>query len=229
MFVDRSYQARHFSDEVIDISHVVIHGTGVDCTRTLEIFTAGEREVSAHLVIDRCGTVYELVPCLEGTARKAFHAGVSRLPVVKSNEEGVLEGFNGFSLGIELVNLNGNVFPYSEPQYRSLFSCIEALKARYPALRTPEAVVGHEHIAGYRGKVDPGRLFEWDRLFGVCYPGLGTPERRSRLSESSASTLRAAYEAIGFGVHPDSPLSERDSNVCQQFSSTVEALLSDPL
>lgn len=229
MFVDGSHQARHYSDVVIDVSHVVVHATGVDCPRTLEIFTSGEREVSAHLVIDRCGTVYELVPCLDGKAHKAFHAGASRLQVFDTNPSRYLEGFNGFSVGIELVNLNGNVFHYSEPQYSSLFSCIEALKAFYPALRRPEAVVGHEQIAGHRGKVDPGLLFEWDRLFAVCYPGQGTPSRTARLSRSSATMLKSVYEALGFNAHPDGSLSVRESNVCQQLSATVETLLSDSL
>lgn len=225
MLIDRSRKAKNFSDVVIDISHVVIHGTGVDCARTLEILTGGDREVSAHLVIDRCGRVYELVPCLEGSARKAFHAGPSRLRSYEVSGLRYLEGFNGFSVGIELVNLNGNVFPYSEAQYNSLFSCIESLKALYPALSRPESIVGHEQIAGHRGKVDPGRMFEWNRLFAVCYPGLGAPKRTPRLSELSASALKRMYDALGFSDHPNGTLSAHDSALCQQLSSTVETLL----
>lgn len=229
MFVDRSHKARHFLDVTIDISHVVIHGTGVDCIRTLEIFTKGEREVSAHVVIDRCGTVYELVPCLDGRARKAFHAGASRLSVFQSNNDHLLTDFNDFSLGIELVNVNGNVFPYSEAQYNSLFSCLESLKALYPSLSRPESVVGHEHIAGYRGKVDPGALFEWDRLFAVCYPEQGAPKRNPRLTKSSIATIRGMYQALGFEAYPERSLSAHENNLCQQFSLAVETLLRDSL
>ena len=47
------------------------------------------------------------MPCHRG-----WHAGASEW-------EGV-QGLNDCSIGIELVNYNGNVFPFTEAQYRSL-------------------------------------------------------------------------------------------------------------
>ena len=154
-------------------------------------------EVSAHIVIDRDGAVYEVVDCLNGAAKRAWHAGKSRYEVSRGSERVHIEGFNDRSIGIELVNLNGNIFPYTEAQYSSLFALLEVLKGLYPNLSSPDAIVGHEQIAGFRGKCDPGRLFEWERLYSVCFPHLGLPERRPLCSEAMAGRIRDMLRLLG--------------------------------
>ncbi|MDE0092638.1 MAG: hypothetical protein OXN83_05090, partial [Oligoflexia bacterium] len=39
----------------------------------------------------------------------------------------------------------------------------------YPALKSSDRVLGHEHVAGCRGKKDPGCFFDWKRLFKKVY------------------------------------------------------------
>jgi N-acetyl-anhydromuramyl-L-alanine amidase AmpD len=114
-----------------------------------------------------------------------------------------VEAFNDRSIGIELVNENGNLFPYSEAQYASLFGLIERLKGVYPTLAHPEAVVGHEQIAGFRGKSDPGLCFEWDRLFAVCYPNQGAPRRQPVCRQSIAQRMRALVNGLGIHFDPE--------------------------
>ena len=79
------------------------------------------------------------------------------------------KNFNNFSIGIELINLNGNLFPFTDQQYQSLFKVINHLKNKYPALNSEKRILGHEQIAGFRGKKDPGVLFDWPLLFQKIY------------------------------------------------------------
>jgi len=149
----------NFTDLDIPVEFVVLHFTATPIERTLAIFTDPSKEVSAHFVIDRRGGVYELVPCLGGSTKRAWHAGKSRMEVATHSDSRIVEAFNDRSIGIELENVNGNLFPYTEAQYAALFSLLERLKALYPALARPAAIVGHEQIAGFRGKSDPGSCF----------------------------------------------------------------------
>lgn len=224
MQVSRTVRSPNFTDVAIPVRYVVLHFTAAPLTRTLGILTDPATEVSAHLVIDRDGTVYELVECLSGVAKRAWHAGKSRLEVTSGPRQEVIEGFNDFSIGIELVNLNGNIFPYTEAQYSSLVSLIEVLKGLYPALRQPEAIVGHEQIAGFRGKSDPGRLFEWSRLFAVCYPGQGAPERHCLCSPEFAVRLSHLVDEMGVSVDASTSEPMVPESVPRQFFSLLSSL-----
>ena len=155
----------------IPVDYLVIHYTAVNLQETLSIFTNPKSNASAHLVIDRDGTVYELVECLNGKAHRAWHAGQSRWNGA--------ENFNDCSVGIELVNYNGNLFPFTEAQYQSLHQAVDTLKQHYPQLQDPECVVGHEQIAGFRGKSDPGICFDWCRFYRENYPGVTEPVREA--------------------------------------------------
>jgi N-acetyl-anhydromuramyl-L-alanine amidase AmpD len=197
MNIRTTIRSPNFTDLEIPVEFVVLHFTAANLKRTLEIFTDATCEVSAHFVIDRDGTTYELVPCLDGRARRAWHAGKSRMEVATNGDSQLVESFNERSLGIELVNVNGNLFPYTEAQYASLFGLIERLKALYPALGRPAAVLGHEQIAGFRGKSDPGLCFEWERFFAVCYPNQGAPQRTHVCHRAIAEKMAALVRALG--------------------------------
>jgi N-acetylmuramoyl-L-alanine amidase len=229
MKIDRSVRSPNFSDLEIPVRFVVIHYTAASLERTLELFTSTATEVSAHVVIDRDGTVYEMVECLSGVCKRAWHAGKSRLELPGPDGSSVIEGFNDCSIGIELVNLNGNIFRYTEAQYASLFGLIDSLKGLYPSLQSPESVIGHEQIAGFRGKNDPGRCFEWSRLFSVCYPNQGAPQRRCLCSESLAIRLRDLVKGMGVSYDEASGEINVPENVTHQvfglLSSVCEAAL----
>jgi N-acetyl-anhydromuramyl-L-alanine amidase AmpD len=191
MKIDTSKQSPNVTDQPIPVEFVVLHYTALSLEATLDRFLDPRAEVSAHLVIGQAGEVYELVPCMAGTALRAWHAGRSRLSVTDAaGQERVVEEFNDRSIGIELVNLNGNLFEYTEAQYVTLFELLRQLKGIYPALAQPDAIVGHEQIAGFRGKADPGRCFAWHRLFAECYPGLPVPVRSPRCPEVVAERVK---------------------------------------
>jgi len=159
----------------IPVEFIVLHYTAGSASRALETLMDPSKKVSCHLMIDGKGKVYELVNCLDGKAKRAWHAGKSHF-----EEQGKQwKDFNDFSIGIELVNYNGNVFNYSEEQYVSLESTIQTLAGIYPALMSPWRLVGHEQIAGWRGKADPGLCFDWSRIFANCYPNQFAPQRQA--------------------------------------------------
>jgi N-acetylmuramoyl-L-alanine amidase len=139
-------------------NYVIIHHTAQNsCEQTLKTFTVkGNREVSAHYVICKDGTVHHMLNDL----LRAHHAGVSKW--------GNTTDLNSSSIGIELDNNGFETF--SEPQMNSLLILLDRLKKAYsiPASN----FIGHGDIAPTR-KNDPNWRFPWKILsekgFGLWY------------------------------------------------------------
>ena len=151
----------NFDAEVIQPEFIILHYTGCDLEKTLEIFENPAMKVAAHFVIDLDGCCYDLGDFLNQPIRRAAHAGVSRWKLEDGHE---FEGLNRSSIGIEIVNYNGNIFSFAEAQYETLRELIQRLQAKFPVLKDSARFLGHEHIAGFRGKADPGLLFDWPRV-----------------------------------------------------------------
>ncbi len=152
--------------EIIEI--IVIHYTSAseispddpyNLEAVIEVFI--KYGVSSHYLIDRTGIIYNLVP----DDKKAWHCGGSIMPEPDSRR-----GVNEFSIGIELMALQGSGF--TDAQYDSLAMLCFDLEKRHQIKK----YVGHEDIAGERavkmglrenGKTDPGPLFEWDRFYNL--------------------------------------------------------------
>lgn len=190
MSIIKQHRSPNFSDQVIPVEFLVIHYTATDLANTLQIFQDPARQVSSHFVIDSSGETFELVDAFDGHPKRAWHAGKSQL----STSLKEWESFNDFSLGVELVNLNGNIFPYTDAHYSSLCDLIRHLRSLYPALNDPARIIGHEQIAGYRGKVDPGAKFDWKRLYNDLYPGAVHPPRESVLPSELCDALKPFTE-----------------------------------
>ena len=167
MVITKEHRSPHFQDQSIPVEFVILHYTAQSLEGSLKIFlNSKSKAVSCHFLIDENGKIYELVSCESGYCQKAFHAGKS---VFFDSTGKKWKNFNNFSVGIELVNWNGNIFSFPESQYKSLFELLTYLKKLYPSLQNPERILGHEHIAGFRGKKDPGYLFAWKQLFEQVY------------------------------------------------------------
>lgn len=104
-------------------------------------------EVSAHLLIRRCGELVQFVSLHD----RAWHAGRSRYRD--------RDNCNDFSVGIELEGCDDE--PYSDAQYRVLVDVTRSLVAALPGLSI-EHITGHSDIAPGR-KTDPGPAFDWPR------------------------------------------------------------------
>ena len=171
---------------------VVIHHTS-DATaeRALATLTDPVREVSAHYLVGRDGTIWQLVD----ERKRAWHAGEARW--------GGDTDVNSESIGIELDN-DGEE-PFADAEIASLLALLADLKARY---HIPTAnFVGHGDIAPAR-KVDPSRYFPWRTLalrgFGLwCDPPWPAPP------EGFDSTT--ALQALGYDVS-DLPAAVRAYN-----------------
>lgn len=143
---------------------MILHDTtNSDAGQALRTLTDPAREVSAHYLIGRDGTLYRLVD----EEKRAWHAGASYW--------GGNTDLNSASVGIELDNTGAE--PYPEAQISRLLDLLSGLRERY---RIPaQNVLGHGDVAPGR-KVDPSRHFPWQRLaeagFGLwCHDPPGTP------------------------------------------------------
>lgn len=127
---------------------VILHQTTNDNMATaLATLTSPQRKVSAHYLIGRDGTILQLVD----EAARAWHAGESWW--------GGNTDLNSSSIGIELDNTGDEDF--AEAQIVVLLTLLDDLLTRHniPWVN----VLGHGDIAPTR-KVDPSRLFPWQRL-----------------------------------------------------------------
>lgn len=160
-----------------NLKFVIIHYTaGRSRVSAVRRFMDDKSGVSAHLVVDRDGTVSQVMPF----DKIAWHAGKSSY--------GKWKGINNYSIGIELVNaglltrnLAGNYFAwwgdpipekdvfihktpkgvetawhmYTPEQIAVCLGILTALNTAYPSL---EYLLGHRDIAPGR-KIDPGEAF----------------------------------------------------------------------
>lgn len=147
-------------DSKICVEFLILHYTACSLEKTLKIFQDSKKRVSSHFIIDTNGDIYELISAIDSPV-KAFHAGESRW----RDEKKQWNNFNSISLGIELINNNGNIFQYPKKQYDSLVQLTQYLREKYPALQDLNRILGHEHISGFRGKIDPGHQFPWEQYF----------------------------------------------------------------
>ena len=164
----------HFDERKSKIDMIVFHATATNSIdETLSIFIDKEEggRVSSHYVIDRDGTVYQVIP----EDKRAWHAGVSCWGDIK-------EDINSHSIGIEFQcpALGERSFQdFSVEQIQSGKKLCADIMNRYKI--KPENVVAHSDIAPDR-KFDPGETFPWEEF---CNLGLATnPVRRPVLSKT---------------------------------------------
>ena len=111
-----------------------------------------QAKVSAHYAVDEAGTITQMVD----ENRRAWHAGISHW----AGQDAI----NDCSIGIEIVN-PGHEFgyqPFPKIQMDAVIDLSRGILERHPAI-TPSRVIGHSDVAPGR-KLDPGELFDWQRL-----------------------------------------------------------------
>src|SRR5680860_175168 len=159
---------------------VVIHHTAQESVdQTLKTFTLPRTQVSAHYVIGKNGTIYNML----NDYYRAWHGGVGKW--------GNNTDLNSSSIGIELDN-NGKE-EFSKLQIESLLKLLKVLKEKYTI---PDAnFIGHSDIAPSR-KVDPNPNFPWKILaeegYGLWYDEL--LEIPGTLNDSLISELPTIVE-----------------------------------
>lgn len=170
------------------IDMLVIHTTCTETAqRALDILCDPARKVSAHYLIDRDGTIYNLV----NEGKRAWHAGESFW-----RQETDL---NSRSIGIEIQNSGAEDFPPAQMQ--ALEKLCHSIIARRHI--PPDRILAHSDIAPHR-KQDPGENFNWKKL---ARHGIGLWPRprlkdcfNNKAFKSSPKKLIALFKKAGYSV-----------------------------
>jgi N-acetylmuramoyl-L-alanine amidase len=137
--------------------YIVYHYTATDDIDSFLPDFMGEtgRQASSNYILDRDGTLYELVPpdYSAWANGDADTTPADMTPGINLNQE---------SISIEIVN-NGdrtdpNFEPYTPEQIATLQRWTADMTQRYGI--TADHLIGHEDVTS--GKSDPGPLFPWD-------------------------------------------------------------------
>ncbi|MCQ2252137.1 MAG: N-acetylmuramoyl-L-alanine amidase [Bacteroidales bacterium] len=202
---------RNFPDSI------VIHYTAGPYQSSLNTLVNPKVKASAHVLIDRDGSITQLIPFNE----IAWHAGESSY--------GGRSGYNKYSIGIEIVNSgpltkSGNVYRswfgaaynpsdvveaihrnqstpkywhvYTAEQIETVTQLCQELIETYPNIRQ---ILGHEEIAPSR-KTDPGPAFPLDKLREKL---LGS-DRKSNDAAETPDTGRVAAKTLNIRNSPES-------------------------
>jgi N-acetyl-anhydromuramyl-L-alanine amidase AmpD len=125
------------------IRRIVIHNTEIPLAETLHHFGREDANTSAHVVIDRDGTMYRVVE----DQYTAFHAGASK---------DHLGGHNATSLGIEVVAFDdpkygepGAAAFFSDAQREAVINLVDFWMNEYGLTIAPEILSNHSSVSGY--------------------------------------------------------------------------------
>lgn len=211
---------------IIQPRFIVMHYTaGWTASSAISTLTNPKSGVSAHFVVDRDGSVTQLVPC----NRAAWHAGPSAYKGYKN--------LNSHSVGIEIVNpgylrkgpgeqildwdkkpvskaklmgydlsfeapharIGGGIFvwpKYTEAQYSTLRKLVAALEAAYDI----DDVVTHEEIDTRGWKTDPGPAFELRQFKDMVHNKAGERRDDTPLLGTAQTTARLNVRASPNGM-----------------------------
>jgi len=162
---------------------IVLHATVGEGGPSLSWLSNPSSEVSVHYLVDRDGTVYQMV----AEAERAWHAGPSFYAG--------LSDWNNFSVGIEMVNRNDGIDPYNPPLVEACRKLCAYLVYKYAI--TPQMIVTHKMISGaITGKSDP-KGFPLE-AFVMSIARELPPEIRL-----------AAWMAMGISYNPDAAIQRR--------------------
>lgn len=177
------------------VTCLILHHTAGSLPSSLDILQGKDpkHKVGVHyLVTDELKPrVIRMVP--ENLA--AYHAGKSAW--------GKLTNLNQNSIGIEIINYDGNVYPYSDAQAEIIFALCAEIIRRHDI--KPWNVLAHSDIAVGR-KVDPGLKFPWAKLSSLGIGAWPLPnevaENLAKKNKLSPNYVRNLLVAYGYVLEP---------------------------
>jgi N-acetyl-anhydromuramyl-L-alanine amidase AmpD len=177
------------------VTCLVLHHTAGSLPSSLEILQGKDpkHKVGIHYVVtdEPKPRVIRMVP----ESMAAYHAGKSAW--------GKLNGLNQHSIGIEIINYDGNVYPYSDAQVAIIFALCDEIIRRHGI--KPWNVLAHSDIAVGR-KVDPGLKFPWAKLASLGIGAWPLPDEvadnLSKKPNLSPAHVRALLIAYGYLLEP---------------------------
>ena len=180
----------------VPVTYLILHHTAAPLPSALDILRGKdpEHKVGIHYLVSD-----EAVPRVFKLASEEFstsHAGKSKWLNIKS--------MNQASIGIEIVNLDGNTKAYPKEQITKVINVSLDIIKRYNIPATN--ILAHSDIAIGR-KVDPGCNFPWKTLAesGVgAWPDDSDVERFKILYSKKVPSNPELYEMFKtYGYHPD--------------------------
>jgi len=185
-------------------NYVVIHHTAQESVeQTLKTFTLPRTQVSAHYVIAKDGTIYNML----NDYYRGWHGGAGKW--------GNNTDLNSSSIGIELDN-NGKE-EFSILQIESLLKLLKVLKEKYSI---PDAnFIGHSDMSPSR-KVDPNPNFPWKKLAGEGY-GFWYDEVLAIPETTNDSIISKLPTIVEEGIIPE------DENEIIAKPATIESFTMD--
>jgi N-acetyl-anhydromuramyl-L-alanine amidase AmpD len=177
------------------VTCLILHHTAGSLPSSLEILQGKDpkHKVGVHYVVtdEPKPRVIRMVP----ENMSAYHAGKSAW--------GKLINLNQNSIGIEIINYDGNVYPYSDAQADIIFALCEEIIRRHDI--KPWNVLAHSDIAVGR-KVDPGSKFPWAKLASL---GIGAWPLPNEVTDNlkmkrdlSPAHVRSLLSAYGYALEP---------------------------
>ena len=183
---DARIESARFHRRTQPVDTLVLHYTAIDLAASLKVLRTGA--VSVHYVLAEDGTAHKILEDNE----VGYHAGLSTWRgQPRVNER---------SIGIEIVNLDGNVHAYPAVQIKALIELIKQILAAHPLIK-PGNIVGHSDIAPKR-KIDPGRWFPWKKLADAGigrWPVVVAPASPAAPAAPAATAATAAAAAAPAG------------------------------
>lgn len=177
------------------VSCLILHHTAGSLPSSLEILQGKDpkHKVGVHYVVtdEPKPRVIRMVP----ENMSAYHAGKSAW--------GKLINLNQNSIGIEIINYDGNVYPYSDAQADIIFALCEEIIRRHHI--KPWNVLAHSDIAVGR-KVDPGSKFPWAKLASLGIGAWPLPnevaDNLKKKGDLSPGHVRSLLTAYGYTLEP---------------------------
>lgn len=178
------------------INSVVIHDTEGDLQSVLDAFQTPNFYASTHYVIDKDGTIYQMMP----TKDIAWHAGNWST--------------NMHSIGIEHVGHAADSSSYSTEMYRSSEKLVKYLSEKYNIPRDRGHIIGHDNVSATSADrlvdmhFDPGPYWNWQRYMA----GVGAPI----LPQLDLRNLSNTFVTVA----PTWPLSKQPVTGCADVANT---------
>ncbi len=164
LVIEKRPSPNHSSRRGATVDVILLHHTaGSDGQKDVEWLCNPASQVSAHYLVDRDGTLYQLVE----EDRAAWHAGQCAL-------RGEATNMNTRSIGVEISNKGDGAEPYTEAQYKALELLVPFLVGKY-GVRL-ENVLGHREVAIPKGrKTDPSDNFDFARVRAAVQQATQSP------------------------------------------------------
>ncbi len=192
---------------------LIMHYTGMSCAKAaIDWLSRPESKVSAHYVVDECGTITQLV----AEDMRAWHAGRS----FWAGETDI----NSASIGIEIQNPGheDGYNDYSDKQMQSVLELSNDIISRY-SIR-PERILAHSDVAPDR-KIDPGEKFDWKWLYENGVGHWSAPEPVSPKDKgydqghvcAEIAEVQELLSQYGYGIDATGRADEKTMKVVRAF------------